>query len=83
MMKHSFHVFDTSRPSGHQILSVPQPFLAGSDYSSCDRDLVLAVNQHQSSPDRLRACSNTVIRGKVLCVAILHKRDTAPMLSLA
>lgn len=52
MVQNIFHVFDTSRLSGHQTLSMHQPFHSECDYSGCDRDLVLAVNQHQSFPDR-------------------------------
>lgn len=70
-----FHVFHTSRPSGHQRLSMPQPFHGECDYSSCDRDLVLTVNQHQSFPVRKRACGNTVTQCKVLYLATLSKRD--------
>lgn len=42
-------------PLGHQgikDLSMLQPFHGECDYSCCDRDLVFAVNQHQSLPDR-------------------------------
>lgn len=46
-----FHVFNTSNPSGYQRLRMPQPFYGECDYSRCDRDLLLAVNQHQSFPD--------------------------------
>ena len=73
----SFYVSDTSGPSGHQSQSVPQPFHGECDYSSCDRDLVLAVNQHQSFADRQRACGNTVTRSEVLYAATLSKRDKA------
>lgn len=75
--KNTFHVCDTSRPSVHQRLSMPQSFHGECDYSSCDRDLVLAVNQHQSFPDRQRARGNTVTQGEVLYVAIQSKEDKA------
>lgn len=58
---------------------MPQPCHGECDYSSCDRDLVLAVNQHQSFLDRQRACGNTATRGKVLYSVLLSwVRGTRP-----
>lgn len=38
--KKSFHGFDSSRPSGHHRLSMPEPYSGECDYSSFGRDLV-------------------------------------------
>lgn len=72
MKKYVHYASDTSRLSRLQILYASVHVEC--DYSSRDRDLVLAVNQHQSFPDRQRACSNTVTQGKVQRVATLTKR---------
>lgn len=77
LKKKKSNTFGTSRPSKHQRLSMPQPCRGESDYRCCDRDPVLAVNQHQSFPDRQRACGNTVTRGAALHVALLSERDKA------